>query len=126
LLRIFIPFALGYFLSYFYRVVNSIIAGDLTTELNLNATELDFLTSTYLITFAVIQLPLGVLLDKYGPRKIEAVLLLFAAIGSAIFASAKSFNMLIIGRALIGLGISACLKAAFKSFVQWFHLTVYL
>ena len=120
LLRIFIPFALGYFLSYFYRVVNSIIAGDLTTELNLNATELGFLTSTYLITFAVIQLPLGVLLDKYGPRKIEAVLLLFAAMGSAIFASATSFNMLVIGRALIGLGVSACLMAAFKSFVQWF------
>ena len=97
LLRIFIPFALGYFLSYFYRVVNSIIAGDLTTELNLNATELGFLTSTYLIAFAVIQLPLGVLLDKYGPRKIEAVLLLFAAMGSAIFASTTSFNMLVIG-----------------------------
>jgi predicted MFS family arabinose efflux permease len=120
LFRIFIPFALGYFLSYLYRVVNSIIAGDLTTELDLNATELGFLTSVYLITFAVIQLPLGVLLDKYGPRKIEAFLLLFAALGAAIFASATSFNMLVVGRALIGLGVSACLMAAFKSFVQWF------
>ncbi len=120
LLRIFIPFALGYFLSYLYRVVNSIIAGDLSTDLNLNATELGFLTSAYLITFAVIQLPLGVLLDKYGPRRIEAFLLLFAALGAAIFATATSFNMLVIGRALIGLGVSACLMAAFKSFVQWF------
>lgn len=120
LLRIFIPFALGYFLSYLYRVVNSIIAGDLSTDLDLNATELGFLTSTYLITFAVIQLPLGVLLDKYGPRRVEAFLLLFAALGAAIFAIATSFNMLVIGRALIGLGVSACLMAAFKSFVQWF------
>ncbi len=120
LLRIFIPFALGYFLSYLYRVVNSIIAGDLSTDLDLNATELGFLTSAYLITFAVIQLPLGVLLDKYGPRRIEAFLLLFAALGAAIFATATSFNMLVIGRALIGLGVSACLMAAFKSFVQWF------
>jgi len=120
LLRIFIPFALGYFLSYLYRVVNSIIADDLTTELNLNATELGFLTSAYLITFAVIQLPLGVLLDKYGPRKIEAFLLLFAALGAAIFASATNINLLVIGRGLIGLGVSACLMAAFKSFVQWF------
>ncbi|MFT5225408.1 MAG: sugar phosphate permease [Polaribacter sp.] len=120
LLRIFIPFALGYFLSYLYRVVNSIIAGDLSTDLNLNATELGFLTSAYLITFAVIQLPLGVLLDRYGPRRIEAFLLLFAALGAAIFATATSFSMLVIGRALIGLGVSACLMAAFKSFVQWF------
>jgi MFS family permease len=120
LLRIFIPFALGYFLSYLYRVVNSIIANDLSTDLDLNATELGFLTSAYLIAFAVIQLPLGVLLDKYGPRRIEAFLLLFAALGAAIFATATSFNMLVIGRALIGLGVSACLMAAFKSFVQWF------
>jgi predicted MFS family arabinose efflux permease len=120
LLRIFIPFALGYFLSYLYRVVNSIIAGDLTIDLDINATELGFLTSAYLITFAVIQLPLGVMLDKYGPRRIEAFLLLFAALGAAIFATATSFNMLVIGRALIGLGVSACLMAAFKSFVQWF------
>jgi len=120
LLRIFIPFTLGYFLSYLYRVVNSVIAGDLTTDFDLSATELGFLTSAYLITFAAIQLPLGVLLDKYGARRIEAFLLLFAALGAAIFATATSFNMLVIGRALIGLGVSACLMAAFKSFVQWF------
>mgnify|MGYP000535701933 FL=1 len=120
LLRIFIPFALGYFLSYLYRVVNSIIASDLSTDLGLSATELGFLTSVYLIAFAAVQLPLGVLLDKYGPRRIESFLLLFTALGAAIFATATSFNMLVIGRALIGLGVSACLMAAFKSFVQWF------
>ena len=120
MLRIFIPFALGYFLSYLYRVVNSIIASDLSTDLGLSATELGFLTSVYLIAFAAVQLPLGVLLDKYGPRRIESFLLLFTALGAAIFATATSFNMLVIGRALIGLGVSACLMAAFKSFVQWF------
>jgi sugar phosphate permease len=120
LLRIFLPFALGYFLSYLFRVVNAIIAGDLSIDLDLNATELGFLTSAYLITFAAIQLPLGVLLDRYGPRRTEAFLLLFATLGAAIFATATSFNMLVVGRALIGLGVSACLMAAFKSFVQWF------
>ncbi|MCP4490558.1 MAG: MFS transporter [Gammaproteobacteria bacterium] len=120
LLRIFIPFALGYFLSYLFRVVNAIIAGDLTNDLNINAAELGLLTSTYLITFAAIQLPLGVMLDRYGPRKIEALLLLFAAAGSALFALAESFTLLLVGRALIGFGVSACLMAAFKAFVQWF------
>ena len=120
LLRIFLPFALGYFLSYLFRVVNAIIAGDLSIDLDLSATELGLLTSAYLITFAAIQLPLGVLLDRYGPRRTEAFLLLFAALGAAIFATATSFNMLVVGRALIGFGVSACLMAAFKSFVQWF------
>ncbi len=120
LLRIFIPFALGYFLSYLFRVVNSIIAGDLSNDLNINAAELGLLTSTYLITFAAIQLPLGVMLDRYGPRKIESLLLLFAAAGAAMFALAESFSFLLMGRALIGFGVSACLMAAFKAFVQWF------
>ncbi len=120
LFRIFIPFALGYFLSYLFRVVNSIIAGDLSRDLSINAAELGLLTSTYLITFAAIQLPLGVMLDRYGPRKIEALLLLFAAAGSALFALAESFQLLLAGRALIGFGVSACLMAAFKAFVQWF------
>ena len=122
LLRIFIPFALGYFLSYLLRVINAIIAGNLSHDLDLSANDLGLLTSTYLIAFAAIQLPLGVLLDRFGPRRVEATLLLFATLGTAIFASATSLDMLILGRALIGLGVSACLMAAFKSFVQWFPL----
>jgi MFS family permease len=120
LARIFIPFALGYFLSYLYRVVNTIIAGDLSTDMQLDAGQLGLLTSTYLISFAAVQLPLGILLDRYGPRKIEALLLLFAAGGALVFALAASLGGLIVGRALIGFGVSACLMAAFKAFVQWF------
>ncbi len=120
LLRIFLPFALGYFLSYLYRVVNSIIADDLSSDLNIDASDLGLLTSAYLITFAAIQLPLGVMLDRYGPRRIESFLLLFAVAGATMFSIAEGFGNLLIGRALIGLGVSACLMAAFKAFVQWF------
>lgn len=120
LLRIFIPFALGYFLSYLFRVVNAIIAPNLTTELGLDASELGLLTSAYFLAFAAFQLPLGILLDRYGPRRTEALLLLFAAAGALVFSLSKSTEGLIIGRALIGFGVSACLMAAFKAFVQWF------
>ncbi len=119
-LRIFLPFALGYFLSYLYRVVNAVISADLVTDLHIGAAGLGLLTSAYFLTFAAFQLPLGIILDRYGPRRIEAALLLLAALGALVFAAAQSLSTLIIGRALIGLGVSACLMAAFKAYVDWF------
>ena len=122
LLRVFLPFALGYFLSYLYRVVNAVMAPDLVAEVGLDADTLGLLTSAYFLTFAIFQLPLGMLLDRFGPRHTEAVLLLFAAMGSLMFAIAGSASGLTLGRALIGLGVSACLMGAFKAFVLWFPM----
>ena len=119
-LAVFLPFACGYFLSYLFRVVNAVIAPDLVREIGLDASDLGLLTSTYFLTFAAFQLPLGVLLDRYGPRRVEAVLLLFAAAGAWVFANSTTLLGLTFGRALIGFGVSACLMAAFKAFVLWF------
>ena len=120
LLRIFLPFAAGYFLSFLFRVVNAVLAPHLLHDLGMGASTLGLLTATYFIAFASAQLPLGVLLDRYGPRRVEALLLLIAAGGAFCFARAESVPLLIVGRALIGLGVSACLMAAFKAFTQWF------
>ena len=119
-LRVFLPFALGYYFSYLARNVNAVIAPDLVAELGLTAESLGLLTSVYFLTFAAFQLPLGVLLDRYGPRRVESVLLLFAAAGSAVFAVSDGLPGLTIGRALIGLGVSACLMASFKANTLWF------
>lgn len=120
LLRVFVPFALGYFLSYLYRTVNAVIAPDLARDIGVNPADLGLLTSAYFLTFAAFQLPLGVLLDRYGPRRVEGILLLFAATGAFVFSQAETLFGLILGRALIGLGVSACLMAAFKAFTLWF------
>ena len=120
LTRVFVPFAIGYFLSYLMRVVNAVIAPDLVRDLGLTAADLGLLTSANFLAFAVAQLPLGILLDRFGPRRTEAVLLLFAALGAFLFSIASSAPDLIAGRALIGLGTSACLMAAFKAYVMWF------
>lgn len=117
--RLFAPFGLGYFVSYLFRTVNAVIAPDLVTELGLSPADLGLLTSSYFLTFAACQLPLGVLLDRYGSRRVEAVLLLFAASGALVFARADSLGGLLLGRALIGVGVSACLMAAFKAFSCW-------
>ena len=113
-------FAAGYFLSYTLRAINAVLAPDLRAELALSSESLGWLTSAYLIAFAAMQLPLGVWLDRYGARRVESVLLLVAGVGCAVFASAHSFWGLFIGRALIGMGVSACLMAAFTSYRQWY------
>ena len=118
--RVFFPFAAGYFLSYLYRVVNAVIAPDLVIDLSLAPSSLGLLTAVYFITFAAFQLPLGILLDRYGPRKVEATLLLFAGLGAYIFSQSTSLAGLVVGRAFIGFGVSSCLMAAFKAYTMWF------
>ena len=118
--RVFLPFALGYFISYFFRNVNAIIEADLVRDLGFSAAGLGLLTSVYFISFASFQLPLGLLLDRFGPRRTESTLLLFAALGALVFSQADSLGGLILGRLLIGFGVSACLMASFKAYVLWF------
>lgn len=121
-LRLVPAYALGYFLSYGLRSVNAVIAPDLMREMGISAVELGMLTSAYFLAFGLFQLPLGVLLDRFGPRRVEAVLLLVAAGGCALFAVGNSLQTLVLARALIGLGVSACLMASFKAFSQWFEV----
>ena len=118
--RLFLPFACAYFFSYLFRTVTAVVGPILSEELALGAADLGLLTSTYFIAFGVAQLPLGMLLDRFGARRVEAALLVAAAGGAAVFAGAESIGGLAIGRGLIGLGVSACLMGAFKSFSQWF------
>ena len=120
LLRVFLPFALGYFLSYLFRTVNGVAGPELVRDLGLTAGELGLLTSAYFLSFALAQLPLGLMLDRFGPRISESALLIVAALGALLFALADSVGMLIVARALIGLGVAACLMAAFKAFVMFF------
>ncbi len=120
---VWVPFACGYFLSYLYRTINAVISQDLVRDLGLDPGELGLLTSAYLFAFAAFQLPLGVLLDRFGPRRVEALLLIAAALGAWLFSVAQNIELLVLGRALIGLGVSACLMAAIKAFVQWFPMS---
>jgi MFS family permease len=117
---VFVPFVLGYFLSYLFRTINAVIAGDLAADLGLGTTELGLLTSAYFLTFALLQLPLGVLLDRYGPRRVQSVLMLVAAAGAATFASGHSLAALLVGRAMIGAGVAAAFMAGLKAVVLWF------
>lgn len=113
------PLALGYFLSYLFRAVNAVVAPDLVAELGLSPAELGLLTSAYLLAFAAFQLPLGILLDRYGPRRVQTALLSVAAAGALLFALGESTPMLTLARALIGLGFAGGLMAGFQAVVLW-------
>lgn len=121
--RVFLPFAIGYYLSYVLRNVNAVIAPELQRDLGITAADLGLLTSAYLLAFGTFQLPLGLLLDRYGPRRVEAGLLIFAGLGCAAFAFAENLPGLVSARAVIGLGVSSCLMASFKAFSLWFPKT---
>src|SRR3954465_133615 len=113
---VFCPFVAGYFLSFFFCNVKAGISKELPGEFQLTPADLGFLTSMYLLAFAVIQLPLGVLLDRYGPRRVVAALMCFAAGGALVFSLSQNLATLSLGRALIGLGVSAGLMGAIKAF----------
>jgi predicted MFS family arabinose efflux permease len=113
------PFALGYLLSYLLRAVNAVVAPDLVADIGLTAGELGLLTAAYLGAFAFFQLPLGVLLDRYGPRRVQAGLLTIACLGCVGFALAPTFAGLFAARAVIGLGFSAGLMAGYKASSLW-------
>ncbi len=115
-----LPFAAGYYLSYLFRTINALSSAHLGAELHLGAAELGLLTAAYFLTFAAAQLPVGVALDRFGPRRVQLALLPVAGLGAALFAAADSFALLLLGRALIGLGVAAALMAGLKALVLWF------
>ena len=84
--RLFLPFAGAYFLSYHFRTINAVVGPILSNEMALGAADLGLLTSTYFFAFGLAQIPVGIALDRYGPRRVEGVLLLMTALGAALFA----------------------------------------
>jgi predicted MFS family arabinose efflux permease len=120
-LRVFLLFSAGYFVSYVFRGVNLGFAPLITHDLGLSAADLGVLTSLYFLGFAGAQLPAGVLLDHFGSRRVTAGMLLFAAAGIWVFGAAHSIGMMMLGRLLIGVGVSVCLGAAFKALAQHFE-----
>ncbi len=119
-LRVFLPFAFAYFLSYIFRGVNAVIFPYLERDIGITAGDLGLLTSAFFLFFAGCQPVLGVMLDRYGPRRVQAVLLAMAAAGSTLFGLSLSLGELIVARVLIGLGFAGGLMAAIKAITIWY------
>ncbi len=116
----FLPFAAGYYLAYLFRTINGAISPALASDFGLDAAELGLLASVYFLVFGLFQIPIGAFLDRFGPRRVQGVLLVIAAGGATLFGNASSFPELLIARAMIGLGVAGSLMAGLKSIVTWF------
>jgi len=120
-LRVFLPFAASVLLSYFFRSVNAVLESYLRADVpGVDRTAIGVITGAFFLAVATFQLPLGILLDRFGPRRVQATLMLLAAAGCVVFALADGVVALFLGRALVGLGMAAGLMAALNAFALWY------
>ncbi len=111
-----------YTLSMFYRVSNAVIAPNLIRDLSLNAETLGFLGGAFFYSFALLQIPMGPLLDRIGPRLIVTSSTLIGAMGALLFAFGNSFSAALLGRIFIGAGMASILMGSLKVFTLQFPL----
>ena len=112
---VFLPFALGHYLSCLLRGVNAVLTAELLGAIALTPAQLGLLTSAFFLAFALVQLPIGMALDRYGPRAVQLWLLALAALGVWLFSRGHSFAELMWARALMGAGLGGCFMAAVKA-----------
>ncbi|MEY4295533.1 MAG: Bicyclomycin resistance protein [Pseudomonadota bacterium] len=117
----FLSFAAAYFISAALRTVTATMAPILTQEFSLEARDLGLLSGGYFLGFAVLQIPLGAWLDRFGPRRVILTMLTIAVLGCVVFANANSFHSLLLARFLCGLGVSVCLMAPLTAYRRWFN-----
>lgn len=117
---IFIVFAFAFFISNLLRSITATLSPILTSEFNLSAGNLGLLAGGYFLGFSCMQIPLGFLLDKHGPKKIVSSFLIIAIVGTTSFALAQNFASLLISRVFIGIGVSACMMGPLTGYRIWF------
>ncbi|MGB4115933.1 MAG: MFS transporter [Polaromonas sp.] len=116
---VFLAFAVAYCLSALVRAIIATLSPVLSHEFSLQSRDLGLLAGGYFLGFAATQLPLGTWLDRYGPKRVIVCFLALAVVGCLVFSIASSFTGLLVGRVLIGMGVSACLMAPLSGFRRW-------
>ncbi|HEV7814097.1 MAG TPA: MFS transporter, partial [Janthinobacterium sp.] len=116
---VFLPFALGHYLSSLLRGINAVLMPSLLASVPLTPAQMGLLTSAFFFSFALVQLPVGIALDRYGPRRVQLLLMGVAALGVLLFGQGRSFGDLVLARAVMGLGLGGCFMSAVKAVSTW-------
>ncbi|NBJ12179.1 MFS transporter [Microvirga arsenatis] len=109
-----------YAVSQFLRNSIGVIANDLARELDLSATQTGLLSSAFFFSFAAVQIPIGILIDRYGPKRTMLGTAVLTVLGTALFALASSASLLIAARVLMGLGCSTFFMAPLVIYARRF------
>ncbi len=110
-------------LSQFFRSSNGVIAPEMMAELHFDAQAIGLSSGAFFVVFALLQLPIGILFDRYGPRRVVSAMLIFAVIGAGLFAAAQSLGLLVAGRFLIGLGFAGGMVGSLVVLSRWLEPT---
>ncbi len=117
---VFVIVLAGYVLSFFHRTAPAAIAGELTHAFAINAATLGMVAATYFFVYTLLQIPVGVLADTLGPRRILTFGSLIAGLGSIAFALAPSWEVVAAGRTLVGIGVAVAFIGILKISAVWF------
>ena len=109
-----------YMVSQFLRNSVGVIAPNLAGDLGLSAAEIGLLSSAFFFAFAAVQLPLGMALDRFGPRLVLLVCAGITVVGAILFASATTTTGLVVARILLGLGCSSSFMAPLALYAKRF------
>jgi sugar phosphate permease len=117
---IFLVLSLAYFFVYFHRLSLSVVADSLVADFKTTAGVMGVLGSVYFYCYAAMQLPAGLLSDSLGPRRTVTAFLILAAGGSILFGVAPTIETAIVGRILVGFGVSMVFIPTMKILSQWY------
>ena len=109
----------GYTVSQFLRTSIGVLSPNMMNDFNINPNSMGLLGGVFFLSFAIFQIPAGILVDRYGPRKVMSAVIIFGVLGSIIFALSNSFYSLLVGRIFMGLGCSICLMGSLVLITRW-------
>ncbi len=116
----FLLLSLAAMISQFFRSAIGVIAPELQVELSLAPDQLGYLSSAFFLAFAALQLPVGVMLDRFGARLTISVLMAVAVVGALTFSLAEGFAGLVVGQMIMGAGFAGVFMGAIVVLARWF------
>ncbi|HAZ7573465.1 TPA: MFS transporter [Legionella pneumophila] len=111
--------AIFYSYEYLLRIAPSVMENALRTHFNLSASGFGFLSSIYYLAYVPMQLPVGVLLDRYGPKRLLTMACLVCVIGTYMFTGTTIFWVAATGRFLVGFGSAFAFVGVLKIATLW-------